>query len=307
MVIAAQLLWCSLAFSILDVALNWTKFQSIFPPNFPYNIEFFSAVIFGIIFSVPTLLIIKVSSGRNWARIANLIIFLLMIPSCFQLFKEPPASFNFASLITSIGTVITNFIAVILLFSNPAAAWFKSLKSDLKNEKMLKKEYLALVNQQRNLLKPKRVILATKLLWSTQIIWTSLAIGFVIMAAYASNNEASISPDISSQEVVLPYFSAIFLFSLMLTFLALILPYTWLILKISSGKNWARLVLLPPSIMGILLFIPTLLAKPNRTDFTFFISMFPIFIALWLLFTKPGSTWFKEPKKDELLAKDVLT
>lgn len=294
-VIATYFLWGSLAFIVLDLVLNWTQYLSVFPPNFPYNKELFSAVIYGIIFSIPLLLIIKTSSGRNWARIANLIILLLMMFSYFQFFKEPPTSPKIATLITSMGIIITHIIAVILLFSNPATAWFRALKSDLKNEKMLKKESLTLVNQQRNLLKPKRVILATKLLWATQIIWTSLAIGFVVIAAYTSKNGVSINTDMPSNELVVPHF--IVFFSLILTFTALIFPYNWIILKISSGKNWARLVLLSIFIIGSLFLILNLLAKPSRIDLIFLITILPVFIALWLLFTKPGATWFKEAER----------
>ena len=75
-----------------------------------------------------------------------------------------------------------------------------------------------------------------------------------------------------------------------------IVIYVWLINKVSKGRNWARITFLVLVAVGSIPNLQTLIIEFNRSIIIGCNSALQLilqFIALWLLFTKPGSTWFK--------------
>jgi len=79
--------------------------------------------------------------------------------------------------------------------------------------------------------------------------------------------------------------------------LAVIAVVAWLIYKISKRKNWARITYLVPTLLGSVPYVPMLVTEFKRSPFIGGLSVLQLSLqifALWLLFTKPGSTWFKQ-------------
>ncbi|MCG2634651.1 MAG: hypothetical protein J4A00_07010 [Gammaproteobacteria bacterium] len=122
--------------------------------------------------------------------------------------------------------------------------------------------------------KPQPVVTAVYLLWA------SMAVGLV-----------KILMDLSSLSGVAP--PAFTNFILIFTF-ALI---AFLIFKISAGRNWARITLLVMFIIGVL---PTLSIVPGEFSRSAVVGALSVaqiglqIYAQFLLFTQPGSAWFRQ-------------
>lgn len=122
--------------------------------------------------------------------------------------------------------------------------------------------------------KPQAVVTAINLLWA------SLAVGLVKMLM-----------DFSNLSAVAP--AAFTNFVLVFTF-ALI---GFLIFKISAGRNWARITFLVMFIIGVLPTLPIVLGEFSRSAVVGALSVAQIGLqlyALFLLFTQPGSSWFRK-------------
>jgi hypothetical protein len=71
----------------------------------------------------------------------------------------------------------------------------------------------------------------------------------------------------------------------------------FLIFKISTGKNWARITYLVLFIIGMLPAVPVILGEFSRLPVVGALSLAQVglqLFALVLLFTKPGSGWFRK-------------
>ncbi|HSH97962.1 MAG TPA: hypothetical protein VK954_06690 [Methyloradius sp.] len=113
-------------------------------------------------------------------------------------------------------------------------------------------------------------------------LWASLAIGLVRPLIDWQHLQ-----QISAQT------SATFTLFVSLTVVAVV---GWLIYKISKRKNWARITYLVPTLLGSVPYIPMLVGEFERSPFIGSLSVVQLVLqifALWLLFTKPGSAWFK--------------
>ena len=116
--------------------------------------------------------------------------------------------------------------------------------------------------------KPQPVVTAVYLLW------VSLAVGLVKMLMYFSNLSGMAAAAFTS-------FILIFTFALI----------AFLIFKISAGRNWARITFLVMFIIGVLL------GEFSRSAVVGALSAAQIGLqvyALFLLFTQPGSSWFRK-------------
>jgi hypothetical protein len=121
--------------------------------------------------------------------------------------------------------------------------------------------------------KPQSVATAINLLWA------SLVVGLV-----------NVLMDFSSLSAAAP---AAFTSFICFTF-ALI---AFLIFKISSGRNWARITFLVMFIIGVLPTVPIVLGEFSRSAVLGALSVAHIGLqvyALFLLFTRPSSTWFRK-------------
>lgn len=122
--------------------------------------------------------------------------------------------------------------------------------------------------------KPQSVATAVNLLWA------SLAVGLVKMLM-----------DFSNLSAVAP--AAFTNFVLVFTF-ALI---AFLIFKISAGRNWARITFLVMFVIGMLPTLPLMLGEFSRSPVVGALSVAQVGLqvyALFLLFTQPGSVWFRK-------------
>jgi len=122
--------------------------------------------------------------------------------------------------------------------------------------------------------KPQPVATAVNLLWA------SMAVGLV-----------KILMDFSNLSAVAP--AAFTNFVLVFTF-ALI---AFLIFKISAGRNWARITFLVMFVIGMLPTLPLMLGEFSRSPVVGALSVAQVGLqvyALFLLFTQPGSVWFRK-------------
>ena len=122
--------------------------------------------------------------------------------------------------------------------------------------------------------KPQSVATAVNLLWA------SMAVGLVKMLM-----------DFSNLSAVAP--AAFTNFVLVFTF-ALI---AFLIFKISAGRNWARITFLVMFVIGMLPTLPLMLGEFSRSPVVGALSVAQVGLqvyALFLLFTQPGSVWFRK-------------
>jgi hypothetical protein len=83
------------------------------------------------------------------------------------------------------------------------------------------------------------------------------------------------------------------LFVVVCTYAVLIL----LVLKIARGRNWARIVFLILFIIGTVPTLPIVRDELERAPLVGALSILQILLQIWvlvLLFTKPGSAWFRK-------------
>ena len=122
--------------------------------------------------------------------------------------------------------------------------------------------------------KPRPIVTAVNLLWA------SLAVGLVKMLMDFSNL-STVAP------AAFTNFILVFTFALS----------GFLIFKISAGRNWARITFLVLFIIGVLPTLPIVFGEFSRSTVVGALSVAQIGLqvyALFLLFTQPGSGWFRK-------------
>lgn len=126
----------------------------------------------------------------------------------------------------------------------------------------------------KNIEKPSQIHTAVNLLWA------SLALGFVKSIMDMQN--------LGSQ--ALPAFTNFILVSV-------IAVMALLIVFISKGKNWARVTFMVLFVLGSLPSVPLILGEFTRSPVLGAFSVVQIVlqvVAFYIIFTKPGSLWFKK-------------
>ena len=165
-----------------------------------------------------------------------------------------------------------------------------SLSTEIINEIDLKKPCSnvrnkeSLVDNQSKIKKPESVSTAVNLLWA------ALVVG-VVKALMDVSNIRNISGMVPAELIII-----IVVFSLALFF--------FLLLKISAGKNWARITFLIMFIGGVLPTVPIVSAEFSRSAVVGALSMVQIGIQIYvalLLFTRPGSNWFRKSEAASVL------
>lgn len=127
-------------------------------------------------------------------------------------------------------------------------------------------------NQQSE--KPRTVTVAVYLLWA------SIAIGAVKIPLDLPTLSAMPNPGLIWSIVVL-----------------VLVFFCFLILKISAGRNWARITYLVLFLIGLIPAIPTLTAEFGRSPILGILTIAQAIMqayAVFLLFTNPGKTWFQK-------------
>ncbi len=122
-IIAARLLWIDLALELVNwvvQSLPWTSSALVAGLAASTHLAVPSALGLG----VRTWLTIRISEGRNWARVALLVMVLLsvvlnLVVGSRVLARSPMAEFE------RIGLTVLLLVALALLFTPRASEWFK--------------------------------------------------------------------------------------------------------------------------------------------------------------------------------------
>lgn len=115
---------------------------------------------------------------------------------------------------------------------------------------------------------------------AVNLLWASLAVGLVKTLIDFSNLSAQASAAFTN-------FVLIFTFALI----------GFLTFKISAGKNWARITFLVLFVIGVLPTSFVVLGEFSQSSILGALSVAQIGLqgyAIFLLFTQPGSTWFRK-------------
>jgi hypothetical protein len=150
---------------------------------------------------------------------------------------------------------------------------------------------ISMTNQPHTAEKPKEIVLAIKLLWAyfaVSILGMVLNWGHVILMARTK------SPDFPP-----PNFPMTLEMFLILTMSLSLTILLWIILKISSSRNWARILYLITMIIGVPSWLLNFMEMMEGPKMVIVLSIFAIFLSLGacvLLFTRPSNAWFKEQK-----------
>lgn len=119
--VAVYLLWASIAIGLVKIPLDLPALTAM-----PSQGLIWSVVV--LVLAFFCFLIVKISAGRNWARITYLVFFLIgLIPALPTLMSE----FTRAPVIGILSVVqfIMQGYAVFLLFTNPGKTWFQKARA----------------------------------------------------------------------------------------------------------------------------------------------------------------------------------
>ena len=114
---AVRLLLASLAVGILRTAIG--------VPSGAGSIVTFVVLVATITIAIVGFLVIKISGGRNWARIAYVVLFLLGLPYSIIVLAQEFAANALVGLVSVI-QILLQSIAIVLLFRRASNAWFRS-------------------------------------------------------------------------------------------------------------------------------------------------------------------------------------
>jgi hypothetical protein len=114
---AVKLLYASLLLGIVVGIADFSYLKSLRSASF-------ALLIFLFTFGLLLFLTLRISSGRNWARITFLVLFLAGIPLSTPNLSNELKRSPFAAII-SIVQIILQIVAFFLLFKRASAVWFK--------------------------------------------------------------------------------------------------------------------------------------------------------------------------------------
>lgn len=135
--IAVNLQWVSIAVGLINGLLGPTGVRGLLDPTGPLHQSSVTLIAFIIIFiltvlGLMVLLTLKISAGKNWARITFLILYLLGLP----LLSHLPATFQQSTINGMIFVVQTVLQAAVLflVFTKPGSEWFSGNNSSVSFE-----------------------------------------------------------------------------------------------------------------------------------------------------------------------------
>jgi len=117
---AAWMLWLTLALGAINAALEWGYLTSTTSVGLVFATQ---VVTFGIL----AWLTIKITRGRNWARITYLVLLLAGLPVAFLQFPTIFSRSIVAGAI-SVMQVVLQVASLYLVFSDPGRRWFRRAK-----------------------------------------------------------------------------------------------------------------------------------------------------------------------------------
>ena len=112
--LAARLLWCAIALSIVELTLGMNLASS--------SIEVVAGPL--LVIGVLSLLTHQISRGRNWARIVLLVLVALGMPGYFLTLPAMLAQSAFVTAI-SVAESVLQIAALYLVFIGAGASWFR--------------------------------------------------------------------------------------------------------------------------------------------------------------------------------------
>lgn len=116
---AVNLLWASLAVGLVKTAIEYSYLMTQASAAFTNGILLFT-------FSLIGFLIFKISTGRNWARITFLVLFIIgVLPTVLIVFGEFSRSPIVGTI--SVAQIGLQGHALFLLFTRPGSAWFRKV------------------------------------------------------------------------------------------------------------------------------------------------------------------------------------
>lgn len=116
-VTAVNLLWASLAVGLVKMLMDFSNLSAVAPAALTNFILIFTFALIG-------LLIFNISSGKNWARITFLILFIIgVLPTLLMVLGEFSRSPVVGAL--SMGQIGLQVYALFLLFVQPGNSWFR--------------------------------------------------------------------------------------------------------------------------------------------------------------------------------------
>lgn len=135
--LAIRLLWGVLIIGVVNSALSWNYSISQVPADFPMNKDLFAFLMISITLGITAWLIYKISSGRNWARLVFLIMFIIGIITMAFSVSQLIETFNYSKVISflTLVTSLLQVIGLILLFSKEGNTWFTTQKALRKQQK----------------------------------------------------------------------------------------------------------------------------------------------------------------------------
>ncbi len=114
---AVNLLWASIAFGLVKILMDFTHVSAMASVGF-------TSFVLAFTFAIIIFLIFMISSGKNWARIAFLIMFVIgtipALPVVLDEFGRAPAVGAL-----SVVQLCLQVYALFLLFTSPGRAWFR--------------------------------------------------------------------------------------------------------------------------------------------------------------------------------------
>jgi hypothetical protein len=116
-VLAVRLLWGMLALGLMNSAVQWPKLVEATPAEMIVAIQL-------VTFAIVGWLTIKISSGRNWARITYLVLFLIGLPGFFL---QMPAvlAYSMLAAVLSFVQLAAQGLALVLVFRKPGSDWYR--------------------------------------------------------------------------------------------------------------------------------------------------------------------------------------
>jgi membrane protein implicated in regulation of membrane protease activity len=122
---AIGMLYASLVLGALNLAYVILQYKQNPLYGMQHGGNDIGSIIFGLL--VTWFLIVKISKGKNWARLVFAVLFVLgavvVVPAIALLYAAMPIS----ALITGLQTLL-QFIGVVLLFVPSSNAWFRAVK-----------------------------------------------------------------------------------------------------------------------------------------------------------------------------------
>lgn len=116
---AINLLWASLALGLVKALMDYTHLSATAPAASIF-------LVFAFTFSLLGFLIFKISTGKNWARITFIIMFVIgMLPTVSFVLGEFSRSPIVGAL--SVAQIGLQGYALFLLFSRPGSGWFRKV------------------------------------------------------------------------------------------------------------------------------------------------------------------------------------